>query len=237
MNVDPVGLAIWFVAFLLSATCHEAAHALAARLGGDDTAHDEGQVTLNPMPHLQREPFGMVFVPLLSYMWAGWMIGWASAPYDPEWAERHPRRAGWMALAGPGANFALAALAVIAIRVLVAAGLGAPPQTAGFEQLIDPASSDPLITQLARFLSVLALLNALLGTFNLMPMPPLDGAAVLKAFGGSAARRFVDALLGLPMAGLVCLLIAWQLFGMLAPWVFDGVLQVTYPDVSYGPQA
>lgn len=233
MNVDPVGLAIWFVAFLLSATCHEAAHALVARLGGDDTAHEEGQVTLNPLPHLGREPFGMVFVPLLSYLWAGWMIGWASAPYDPDWAERHPRRAGLMALAGPGANFALALLAIVAIRVLIAAGLGAPPDTAGFERLVAATGTDPLMVQLMRFLSVLALLNALLGTFNLMPMPPLDGASVVKAFGGDAGRRFVDALLGMPMAGLICLLIAWQLFGVLAPWVFDGVLQVTYPGVTY----
>jgi Zn-dependent protease len=238
INWDPVGVAIWFVAFLLSATCHEAAHALAARLGGDDTAHEAGQVTLNPLPHLSREPFGMVFVPLLSYLWAGWMIGWASAPYDPEWAERHPRRAGWMALAGPAANFALAGVAVVGIRAMLMFGLGAPPQTAGFEHLVEPvAGADPMLTQLARFLSVMALLNGLLGTFNLMPLPPLDGAAVLKAFGGSGARRLVDAMLGLPMAGLVCLLIAWQLFGFLAPWVFDGVLQLTYPGVSYAPSA
>ena len=131
---DPVGIAIWFVAFLLSATCHEAAHALAARLGGDDTAFEAGQVSLNPLPHLVREPFGMVFVPVLSYLWAGWMIGWASAPYDPDWAERHPRRAGWMALAGPAANFVLAGLAVLAIRVMLWLGLGAPPETAGRAQ-------------------------------------------------------------------------------------------------------
>jgi Zn-dependent protease len=232
---DPVGIALWFVAFLLSATCHEAAHALAARLGGDDTAYEAGQVSLNPVPHLSREPFGMVFVPLLSYLWAGWMIGWASAPFDPEWAERHPRRAGLMALAGPAANFALAAVAVLAIRVLLMLELGAPPETAGFEHIVDPVSDDPMLVQAARFLSVLVLLNGLLGTFNLMPLPPLDGAAVLRAFGGSGARRFVDAMLGLPMAGLVCLLLAWQLFGVVAPWVFEGVLEVTYPGVTYGP--
>ncbi len=51
---------IWYVAFLFSTTCHEAAHALAAKIGGDETAFAGGQVSLNPVPHIQREPWGMV---------------------------------------------------------------------------------------------------------------------------------------------------------------------------------
>jgi Zn-dependent protease len=47
---------VWYVAFLFSTTCHEAAHAFVAKLGGDDTAALGGQVTLNPVPHIQREP-------------------------------------------------------------------------------------------------------------------------------------------------------------------------------------
>ena len=57
---------IWYIVFLFSTTCHEASHALVAKLGGDPTAFHGGQVTLNPVPHVQREPFGMVVVPLLS---------------------------------------------------------------------------------------------------------------------------------------------------------------------------
>ena len=52
---------MWYVAFLLSLTCHEAAHALVALWGGDPTAFHGGQVTLNPVPHIRREPFGTVF--------------------------------------------------------------------------------------------------------------------------------------------------------------------------------
>ena len=74
-------LPLWYVAFLFSLTCHEAAHALAAKWGGDPTAYHAGQVTLNPMPHIQREPWGTVLVPLLSYLVGhGGMIGWGSAP-------------------------------------------------------------------------------------------------------------------------------------------------------------
>ena len=71
---------MWYVAFLLSLTCHEAAHALVADWGGDSTAALGGQVTLNPVPHIQREPVGTVLVPIISLVWMQWMIGWASVP-------------------------------------------------------------------------------------------------------------------------------------------------------------
>src|SRR5574337_1031158 len=113
---------VWYIVFLISTTCHEAAHAFAAKLGGDLTAFRGGQVTLNPIPHIRREPLGTVVVPILSYLFSQWMIGWASAPYDPLWQRRHPRRAAWMALAGPAANFALMLAAAAGIRVGMALG-------------------------------------------------------------------------------------------------------------------
>ena len=91
---------IWYIVFLFSTTCHEGAHALVAKLGGDPTASHGGQVSLNPLPHIQRSPMGLVAVPLLTYILPPhWMIGWASAPYDPAWQVRYPRRAARMALA------------------------------------------------------------------------------------------------------------------------------------------
>ena len=95
---------IWYAALIFSLTFHEAAHALAAKRGGDPTAYLGGQVSLDPTPHIRREQLGTVVVPILSYAMAGWMIGWASTPYDRRWAERYPRRAAWMSLAGPGAR-------------------------------------------------------------------------------------------------------------------------------------
>src|SRR6478672_8150136 len=93
---------MWFAAFLFSTTVHEAGHALVALWGGDRTAYLGGQVTLSPLPHIRREPIGMLVVPLLTSLLNGWAMGWASAPYDPRWEERYPRRAAWMAAAGPG---------------------------------------------------------------------------------------------------------------------------------------
>src|SRR5262245_36792738 len=96
---------IWYIVFLFSTTCHEASHALAGKIGGDKTAFHGGQVTLNPAPHIRREPFDMVLVPIISYDLGGWMIGWASAPYDPRWQQRYPRRAALMSLRRTGSKF------------------------------------------------------------------------------------------------------------------------------------
>ena len=86
MNPDQIALGfVQYVVFLLSTTCHEAAHALAAKIGGDSTAAEGGQVSLNPIPHIRREPFGMVLMPLLSWLSQSGLIGWASAPYDMLW--------------------------------------------------------------------------------------------------------------------------------------------------------
>lgn len=75
------GLA-FFAVFLFSTTLHEAAHAWAALRGGDPTAYAGGQVSLDPMPHIRREPFGMIVLPLLTSVTIGWPMGYASAPYD-----------------------------------------------------------------------------------------------------------------------------------------------------------
>ena len=65
-------LPLWYAVFLLSLTCHEAAHALAAHRGGDPTAYLGGQASLNPLPHVRREPVGTIVVPALSFLFMGW---------------------------------------------------------------------------------------------------------------------------------------------------------------------
>src|SRR6202163_1171302 len=184
---------IWYIVFLFSTTCHEAAHALAAKLGGDPTAFEGGQVTLNPIPHIRRSPFGMIVVPIVSFLLGGWMIGWASAPFDPIWQRRYPRRSAWMALAGPAANFALMLLTGIAIRVGLAAGYFRAPERIGSYSggVASAQSADP--TFLTTALSILFVLNLLLGAFNLLPVPPLDGSTgIMLAMPESAAIRYLD---------------------------------------------
>jgi Zn-dependent protease len=207
---------VWYVVFLFSLTCHESAHALVAKWGGDPTAFRGGQVTLNPIPHMRREVFGTIIMPILSYAVGGWMIGWASAPYDPAWRERHPLRAAWMALAGPLANVTLVLIAAIAIRVLILARVLAEPSRVGFTHVVD-AVSPGMGEGLAFFLSILFSLNLLLALFNLIPIPPLDGSSAIGlVLGENGARRFT-ALTRNPMLAIIGLLVCWELF----PYIFQ----------------
>jgi len=192
---------IWYIAFLFSTTCHEAAHALAAKIGGDDTAFAGGQVSLNPVPHIQREPWGMVVIPILSLIMTGNLFGWASAPYDPMWERRHPRRAAWMALAGPVTNYALMVIAAVALRLGWSHGwLHEDPST---------GNPDFPSSVLGAFFS----LNLLLGTFNLLPVPPLDGSTAIMLFmGETRSQRYLDWLRGnsYAMVGLLLGIFAFR---------------------------
>jgi Zn-dependent protease len=227
---------IWYIVFLFSTTCHEASHALAAKLGGDLTAFHGGQVTLNPAPHVSREPMGMVLVPLISYFLGGSMIGWASAPYDPYWQQRYPRRAALMSLAGPAANFALALIAAIGIHIGIGMGVFQMPDhvTFGnFTEVIDPMTASGGAKFAASLLSVLYFANVLLGTFNLLPMPPLDGATgVTILMGEKNALRFIE-FVRQPGFQMVGMLIAWGLFGKLFDPIFTASLSLLYPGTRW----
>lgn len=221
----------WYAVFLLAITCHEGAHAWAAKLGGDPTAFHAGQVTLSPLPHIRREPFGTVVVPILSYALGGWMIGWASAPYDPFWAERHPRRAAWMALAGPAANLALLLVAAGAIRAGVSVGAFTTPQTATFTRVVE-ATQPGTLAAVATLLSVLFVLNLLLFVFNLLPVPPLDGnSAITLLMSEEMGRRFREFTRSF---GLLGLLLAWFLFGRIFQPLYTLALNLLHPGAGYG---
>ena len=219
-------LPLWLAAFLLSLTCHEAAHALAGKLGGDSTA--SAQVTLDPIPHIKREPFGTLVVPVASFLLqgGGWMIGWASAPYDPNWANRFPKRAAAMAAAGPAANFVLALLAAVIIRVGIATGhFDLPAGGLSLETLV--VADAGVARALALFLSVLFSVNLILGCFNLIPLPPLDGYAMVPLLLSDRLREKWFQLFsgGGVLLGLV---VAFVVFGRVMPPVFQAAIGLLY---------
>jgi Zn-dependent protease len=215
--MDPQTIAlllIWYAAFLLSLTCHEAGHALVARWGGDDTAYLSGQVSLNPWPHIRREPFGTVLVPILTYFMGTprWMMGWASAPYDPRWEERHPRRAAAMSAAGPAANFILFAIAFAALKIGLLAGVWTVPPQGDFslDRLVAAAPGAAGIVDAAgRFLSIVMGLNLILGVFNLLPFPPLDGISVVAGIA-PPVRALYQKMREFPAIGIVGIIAAWR---------------------------
>lgn len=229
MGQDQLALGVlWYVVFLLSTTCHEAAHAFLANLGGDPTAFHGGQASFNPLPHIRREPFGMVIFPWLSFLAGGWMMGWASAPYDPYWSQRHPHRAARMALGGPGANLVLAMLAGVGIHLGLATGIFQRPEYIRFEHIVQPASAG-FWEAAAVILSILFSLNVLLAAFNLLPLPPLDGwSAAGLLLPESGARKLEEMGTSFGAFRILGLIVAWQVFGYLYPPIFGFSLRALY---------
>jgi Zn-dependent protease len=202
---------LWYVAFLFSTTLHEASHAFVAWRLGDSTAYEGGQVTLDPIPHILREPIGTVVVPIVSFLLGGWMIGWASVPYDRTWARNNPRSSAKMSAAGPAANLLLALLAALAIRLGIAAGLFSPPDSIDFSHVIEATGSGTLTT-VAAFINVFFSLNLLLFIFNLLPLPPLDGSGIIPLFlSKDRAQKYLDIVHsgGFSLMGIF---VAWNVF-------------------------
>jgi len=146
---DPLGFVAFVVAIILGITVHEFMHAYAAHRLGDDTARLMGRLSLNPMAHM--DPFGTLLLVL-----AGFGYG-KPVPFN-ESRLRSGIAVTLVALAGPIANLALAALCAIPLRFDAAVALG------------------PIYVSI---LSAIVLWNCILAVFNLIPIPPLDGANVV----------------------------------------------------------
>jgi Zn-dependent protease len=148
-----------FVAFLIAVivgiTFHEFSHAAAATLQGDNTARSEGRLTLNPISHL--DPLGSIALVLAGFGWG------RPVPYNPTQLRSRRFGAALVGLAGPAANFLLAIVAVIALRIVY------PSAVTAFDVDFSVILLDMLVT-----------LNVVLGVFNLLPIPPLDGSRLLS---------------------------------------------------------
>lgn len=204
----------WYAAFVLSTIIHEAAHAWAAMKMGDSTAYEGGQVSLNPEPHIRREPVGMIVIPIITYLIGGWMMGWASAPYDPSWAMQYPKRAALMALAGPIANLCLAVLAGVLMKVGIWIGVFEYAHTFNFHWVVMPTMPG-LWNGIAIFLSLMFSLNVLLFVFNMIPMPPLDGSGVLPLIMNEDHARNYMAFISNPLFMFLGIYLAWQAIDVL----------------------
>ncbi len=224
------GMLIWYLVFLFSTTFHEFSHAFLAYKGGDLTAYETGHVTLDPTPHILRSPVGMVLVPLLTYWQLHWMVGFASVPFNAEWGRQHPRRQALMSLAGPLANLFLALLALGAMRVLLATHVfqyASEGSSSPYVEAVHGSAHSPL-GALALALGVMLKLNVVLFLFNLIPVPPLDGAGVLSGFFPDSLGPLYDRMRQMPAFEFLGLLLAWQVFPYVAAPAFQFVLGLLY---------
>ncbi len=232
--MDQLALGIaWYVVFVASVTVHEASHAFATLKLGDKTACHGGQVSLHPLPHLRREPLGMIVVPIITFFLNGWMMGWAWIPMDPIWSQRDPRKAAWVSMAGPAANLVLAILAGIVIRILTWLGPFYPPDAITFTEVLS-AQADGLPHAAATMLSILFSLNVLLFVFNLIPLPPLDGTGwIVLLFPGEKTQQYRElaANRGTWMVGI---LIAWFILDIIYWPLHLAAINLLYPEYGYG---
>jgi Zn-dependent protease len=154
---DPRVFVAFVIAVILGITFHEFSHAAVATLQGDQTARSQGRLTLNPIAHL--DPLGSIALILAGFGWG------RPVPFNPMRLRSRRVGAALVGLAGPAANFVLALAAAIGGRVLFSTGTGA------FEVNFSLILLDMLVT-----------LNVVLGVFNLLPIPPLDGSRLLSIF-------------------------------------------------------
>ena len=237
-DIDYAAGLLWYVVFLYSTVCHEAAHAWVALKLGDDTAYQGGQVSLDPIPHIRREPIGMVVVPLITFFMNAasgrmWMMGWASAPYNRLWAERNPRSAAWMAIAGPAANLLLVIAAAICIRIGLAAGWFEVPESFKFASIVRPAAEGGFAHFATMILGVIFSLNLLLMAFNLIPLPPFDGASVPLFFLGGSAASSWQQLIWSPAAQMMGFIVAFKGFGLVFQPIHTFAMNLLYTGLAH----
>lgn len=178
---------------ILAITFHEAAHGYVAWKLGDPTAHQQGRVSFNPIRHI--DPFGTVVLPLLLFIASGWILGWAKpVPVNPSRLNSPRRDMVLVAAAGPLINLALAFISGALLALL--GGAAAEPEF------------------LRKLLTFSIYFNVLIGVFNLIPIPPLDG--------GRIAVGVLPGSLAFPLARL-------EPYGM---WIVIGVLLIV-PLVTY----
>lgn len=165
------------IVLIFSAVIHEVSHGFMAEKLGDPTARLAGRLTLNPLKHL--DPFGSVLLPLmLSLVPGGIIFGWAKpVPYNPMNLKNPEKGAALIAAAGPLSNFGIA----IGLSIVY--------------HLLGLATAAPLL--LARDLvGLIVFINVILAVFNLIPIPPLDGAKVMVALlpdsAGNVKRFFYE---------------------------------------------
>jgi Zn-dependent protease len=183
--VRDVGTFLYLIPFLLaSLVLHELAHAIVATRLGDPTPRQQGRLTLNPIAHL--DPLGTALF-AITYFSSGLLFGWARPVLVDARRFRHPKEGmALVAAAGPATNFLLA---LVCAAVLVHGNLD------------------------GRALDVVGdafIVNIVLGIFNLIPIPPLDGSRIVGAALSDAAYARWAALDQYGMFALFGLILVFQ---------------------------
>ena len=228
-----IDIIIWYLVFIFSTVVHEASHAFTAFKFGDPTAYNNGQLSLNPLPHLKREPMGTIVIPFISLFSFGWMIGWAKTPYSLRWADSNTKKAGLMSVTGPLSNLFLLLLTSLLIHLGIDFGLFNPhPFHIKMSSLVF-ATNESQLSLVTKILSIMFSMNLILFIFNILPVPPLDGSGIPLIFlSNDKGKRYLE-IIRKPPYTFIGLFAAWLLFGFVFSQIFIFTINLLYPGGNY----
>ena len=192
------------LAFVIATSIHEFMHAWVANKLGDSTARDQGRITLNPLSHFEPVGFfGMVMISI-GFPFIGWGKPVPVSPWRMDRIPRERRKQGLalVALAGPASNVVQAAIAAIPIQIAVRNGID--------------------LGQVGFLLSWFVTINILLASFNMIPVPPLDGFNILN---GILPDFWTPILAPLARFGFPILILLFFIGGQLGGTIVDSLLQ------------
>ena len=190
-NVSTPILISRLITLVIAFTVHEFSHAYVATAFGDDTAHLNGRLTLNPLKHLDF--LGSILLLTVGFGWA------KPVPINPTVLKEKSRFATmWVSVAGPLSNFFMAAIAALPIRF----------------GLVNYSTSGTILPTAYTFLVNFIAINLLLLVFNLIPLAPLDGEKVVEAFIPESIRGGFDAIRPYGSIILLVLIFALPMIGI-----------------------
>ncbi len=186
---------------LIAVSAHESAHGWVAERFGDTTARDLGRITLNPLKHIDL--FGSLVVPAMLAISGMPVFGWAKPVPVKPLRLRDPRRAMMrVSVAGPAANLLLAVGALIGLRVLRVVAPGVPQLVLG-ALTSETLFAGGLLGLVVTILTFTLIINVILAVFNMVPIPPLDGAGIVE---GLLPPRMADSYRRLGRFGFLIVL-------------------------------
>ena len=190
MTLHTVNILFELIVFLFAISIHESAHAWMANRRGDPTARMLGRVTLNPLKHI--DPVGTILMPIIAVYSGFPAIGWAKpTPVDPRNFRNHVVDDILTSVAGPVSNFLVAAASILLLFLVSLSSVQGRLVVRGISHGVVPIGDSALVPVCVLLYQAMNI-NVILGVFNLIPIPPLDGSHVLRHFLSDAVRRVYD---------------------------------------------